>query len=65
MITLQTDNGILITFDTAVSCPSTYGLTNGFIADSNCKLENCNSCWERAIEQIENISTLIYFKKEL
>lgn len=64
MITLATDNGILITFDTGLNCPSTFGLM-GEYKGTECKYENCKSCWEKAIEQIENISTVIYYKKEI
>jgi hypothetical protein len=63
MITLQTDNGILITFDTSVSCPQSFGLEAGF-KDEDCKYENCDKCWEKAIEQIEDISVLIQLREE-
>lgn len=62
MVTLQTDDGILVTFDTVVSCPSTYGLKNGYSGD-DCGIYNCDRCWEKAIEQIEDISVVIQFKK--
>lgn len=64
MVTLQANNGLLITFDTSVSCPQSFGLEAGF-KDEDCKYENCDKCWEKAIEQIADISTRIYCKKEV
>lgn len=63
MITLETDNGILVTFDTSVHCPQSFGLKAGF-EGVDCKYINCDACWEKAIEQIEDITVLIQLREE-